>query len=125
MTAATRALVLAIVSVVALPFLVFVEVVAFLLAGMVTYEPSNPAIVKIASVVVFILIGVVALALPAIAFLTGGRARRVIRASGTDAPGVGKAVTAQVVAGIVVLAVAAVQVYLVLMALGVCSLEGC
>ncbi len=125
MTAATKALVLAIVSVVAFPFLVFVEVVAFLFADMVTYEPTNPAIVKIASVVVLILIGVVTLALPAIAFLMGGRARRVIRAGGTDTPGGGKAVTAQVVAGIVVVAAAAVQVYLVLWALGVCSLDGC
>ncbi|MGA1145551.1 MAG: hypothetical protein ACO3YU_00965 [Candidatus Nanopelagicales bacterium] len=103
----------------------FIEVVALMLAGMITYEPSNPVLIKVASVVAVLLIGAVAVALPVIALVMAMRARNLIRASETVVAGASTALAAQVIAGVVVAGVVIVQIFLVLWAAGLCSLDGC
>ncbi|HAN71763.1 MAG TPA: hypothetical protein DCQ36_09290 [Actinobacteria bacterium] len=125
MANATRALVVAIISAVVFLPLVFFEVVVFLLAGMITYEPSNPWFIKVAAVAAVLLVAAVALALPLAAVVMGARSRRLIRSSEAAMPGASKALAAQVIGGIVTVGVVIVQIYLVLMAAGVCSLDGC
>ena len=79
MATSTRAFVVALISVIVCPLLLYFEVVAFLLAAMIIAEPSNPLIIKIISPVVVILICAVAVALPVTAFVMGKRARNFIR----------------------------------------------
>jgi len=125
MATSTRAFVVALISVIVCPLLLYVEVVAFLLAAMIIYEPSNPLLIKIASVVAVILICAVAVALPVTAFVMGKRARNLIRLSDTPIAGASKALAAQVISGVVFAGVVIVQIFLILWAAGVCSLDGC
>jgi len=115
--------VVALVSVVLSPTLVFVEMVALLFAGMVNYEPSNSTAVKVLTVIIVIAIGLVALAIPVIAFIMGRKARA---ASTLELmPRAGLATAAMVIAGIVTVGVVLAQVYMILMVVGACSLDGC
>ncbi len=125
MATSTRAFVVALISVIICPLFLYFEVVAFLLAAMIIYEPSNPLFIKIASVVAVILICAVAVALPVTAFIMGKRARNFIRISDTPIAGASKALTAQVIAGVVFAGVVIVQIFVILWAAGVCSLDGC
>ena len=125
MTSSTQALVLTLISAVACPLLLFVEVVAFMMAGMITYEPGNPVLVKVASVVFVALIGSVCLALPVAAILIGQRARIRIRSGDASGKGATMAPTSLVIAAVVAAGVVFVQAYLVLWSAGVCSLDGC
>ena len=76
---ARASLVLAIVSLLVTPVLLWVQTIALLFADLVTYEPSNPLWVKVLVVVVVIALGVCALLLPLFAFLSNARvASRVI-----------------------------------------------
>ena len=125
MATSTRAFVVALISVIICPLFLYFEVVAFLLAAMIIYEPSNPLLIKIASVVAVILICAVAVALPVTAFIMGKRARNFIRISDTPIAGASKALTAQVIAGVVFAGVVIVQIFVILWAAGVCSLDGC
>lgn len=83
MATSTKAFVVALISAIVCPLLLSAEVVAVMLADMITYEPGNPLIIKIASVVAVILICAVAVALPVTAFVMGNRARNFIRLSDT------------------------------------------
>ena len=125
MATSTRAFVVALISVILCPLLLYFEVVAFLLAAMIIAEPSNPLLIKIAFVVAVILICAVAVALPVIAFVMGKRARNFIRFSDTPIAGASKALAAQVISGVVFAGVVIVQIFLILWAAGVCSLDGC
>ena len=125
MATSTRAFVVALISVIICPLFLYFEVVAFLLAAMIIYEPSNPLLIKIASVVAVILICAVAVALPVTAFIMGKRARNFIRISDTPIAGASKALAAQVIAGVVFAGVVIVQIFLILWAAGVCSFDGC
>ncbi|MEI7631525.1 MAG: hypothetical protein WCJ73_10375 [Actinomycetes bacterium] len=125
MATSTRAVVVALISVIVCPLFLYFEVVAFLLAAMIIYEPSNPLLIKIAFVVAVILICAVAVALPVIAFVMGKRARNFIRLSDTPIAGASKALAAQVISGVVFAGVVIVQIFLILWAAGVCSLDGC
>jgi hypothetical protein len=125
MATSTRAFVVALISVIVCPLLLYFEVVAFLLAAMIIAEPSNPLIIKIISPVVVILICAVAVALPVTAFVMGKRARNFIRLSDTTIAGASKALAAQVISGVVFAGVVIVQIFLILWAAGVCSLDGC
>ena len=125
MATSTRAFVVALISVIICPLFLYFEVVAFLLAAMIIYEPSNPLFIKIASVVAVILICAVAVALPVTAFIMGKRARNFIRISDTPIAGASKALTAQVIAGVVFAGVVIVQIFVILWAAGVCSRDGC
>ena len=123
-SSSTQALVVTLISVIVCIFLPNIEVVTFMLAAMITYEPGNPLLIKVASVVAVILIGAVALALPVTAFFMGKSARNLIRTSDTLIAGESKALAAEAIAGVVVAGVVIVQIYLVSWAAGVCSLEG-
>ncbi len=125
MATSTRAFVVALISLIVCPLLLYFEVVALLLAAMIIYEPSNPLLIKIASVVAVILICAVAVALPVTAFVMGKRARNLIRLSDTPIAGASKALAAQVISGVVFAGVVIVQIFLILWAAGVCSLDGC
>jgi len=125
MALSTKALVVAVIAVIVCPILIYVELVAFLLADMITYEPGNPWFVKVGSVIALVLIGAAALALPVIALVLGTRAKRRIRLSETVVAGSGTAIAAQVIAGVVLTGVVLVQMYLTLWSQGVCSLDGC
>jgi hypothetical protein len=121
----TKALVLAVVCVILCPILIYIEMIAFVGVAFITYEPGNPILVKAAAVVVLVLIAAVALALPVIALVMGGRARNGNRASETVVVGASRARAAQIIAGVVLAGVALVQIYFVLWGAGVCSLDGC
>lgn len=109
MAISTKALLLALISVVVSPSLVWIEFVALLFADMVTYEPENPLWVKVAVVATVVIIAALAFALPVAALVAGA----------------GKARASRVIAIVVIALVVAAQVYFILMAAGACSLEGC
>ena len=115
--------ILALVSLILSPILVVLELSALFFAGMVIYEPANSTVVKVLSAMVVIIIGLVALALPLLAIMSGRKARAASRTAQTG--GTGLATASLVIAGIVTAGVVAAQVYYVLMAFGSCSLEGC
>jgi hypothetical protein len=125
MATSTKALVYAIITAIACPFLLFGEVVVFMLAAMIALEPSNTLLIKVVSVVVVILIGAIVVALPITAFVMGKRARNVTGSRDTPIAGASKALVAQVIAGVVFAGVVLVQMFLFLWAAGVCSLDGC
>lgn len=109
MAISTKALLLALISVVVSPLLVWIELVALLFADMVTYEPENPLWVKVAVVAAVVFIAALAFALPVAALVAGA----------------GKARASQVIAIVVIALVVAAQVYFILMVAGACSLDGC
>lgn len=115
--------VLALVTVIVAPILVFIEGTALLGASMVTYEPANPLWVKVLSVVIVVVIGLLALGLPVIALIAAARARTAAKSDPTR--GAGLATSALVIAGIVSVGVLLAQVYFILPAAGACSLDGC
>ncbi|NQW73126.1 MAG: hypothetical protein HQ453_10380 [Actinobacteria bacterium] len=125
MTTSTKSLLLALVSVVVSPSLVWIELVALLFADMVTYEPENPLWVKVAAVVAVVFIAALALALPVAALVAGKRASSSSASSENVAAGARKALASQVIAIVVIAFVIAAQVYFILMAAGACSLDGC
>lgn len=106
------AFVLALASVILTPILLFIEFTALFGAGMITYEPANPLWVKIISVVVVILIGLLAIAVPALALIMGTKSRAAAKLTPTK--GAGLATAAVAIAGIVTAGVVVLQVYVVL-----------
>lgn len=93
------AFVLAVVSLIVCPILIFIEFTALVGAGMIAYEPANPVWIK-ALVFVFVgLVGLLALALPVVVIRLGRRARAASRSTGTDGSGLA---TAAVVIGVIV-----------------------
>lgn len=114
---------LALASVILSPILIFIEVVALIFAAMVSAESANPLWVKVLSGALVFAVGLIALALPVIAVMTSTRARAASKATSTT--GAGVATAAVVIAGIVTAGVLVAQVFMVLWAMGVCSLDGC
>ena len=107
--------ILALVSVILAPILFFIEFTASFFAAMVIYEPANPLWIKIISVIVVILIGLLSLSVPVLAVIMGVRARATAKLVPTE--GAGLATAAIVIAGIVTAGVAALQLYIILMGL--------
>ncbi len=106
------AFILALVSVVLAPLLIFIEFTALFGAAMITYEPANPLWVKIIAVAVVILIALLAVAVPVLAVFMGIRARAV--AKSTPTKGAGLATAAIVIAGVVAAFVVAFQLFTIL-----------
>jgi hypothetical protein len=104
--------ILALASVILAPILLFIEFTALVLAAMVTYEPANPLWIKIISVIVVILIGLLSLSVPVLAVILGIRARASAKLASTE--GAGLATAAIVIAGIVAAGVGATQLYIIL-----------
>lgn len=94
------------------PIFLFIEFTALFGAAMITYEPSNPLWVKIISVVVVVLIGLFATAVPVLALIMGTKSRAAAKLIPTK--GAGLATAAVAVAGIVTAGVVVTQVYVVL-----------
>lgn len=117
------AFVLALVSVVLSPILFIVELSSLFFAGMVGAEPSNPLVIKALAVALVVAIGLLAWAVAVLPLVMGSRARSASKSM--SAHGSGLATAAMVIAGIVMAGVFASQVYLILMVVGECSLEGC
>ena len=115
--------VLALVSLILAPILVWIEFIALFLSGMVVAEPSNDAWVKALAVVVVVVLGVITVALPVIALAKARKARAL--ATRDPESGSGLATSAMVIAGLATLGVVAAQIYILLMVFGACSLEGC
>lgn len=115
--------VLALVSLILCPILLVLELSALLFAGMVTYEPSNPVVVKVLVVAIVVVIAIITVALPVIALRMAIRARSA--AKSMQEGGSGLATTAVVISAIVTLGVLAGQVYYAFMVFGNCGLDGC
>jgi hypothetical protein len=125
MATSSRALLVALIGVIACPLLLVLEVVTFVLVGMGTFDEGNPLFGKVATSAAVILMGAAILALPVTAFMMGARARKAIRSSDTFVAGASKALASQVISGILVAGVVIVQIILILLASRVCSLDGC
>ena len=125
MATSSKALLVALIGVVACPLLIGIEVVTFVLVGMGTFDEGNPLFGKVATSAAVILMGAVILALPVKAFMMGARARKAISSSDTFVAGASKALASQVISGILAAGVVIVQILLVLLASRVCSLEDC
>ena len=115
--------VLALVSLILCPILLVLELSALLFAGMVTYEPSNPVVVKVLVVAIVVVIAIITVALPVIALRMAIRARSA--AKSMQEGGSGLATAAVVISAIVTLGVLAGQVYYGVMVFGNCGLDGC
>ena len=116
-------LVLALASLILSPILIFIEVVALIFAAMVSAESANPLWVKVLSGAVVFAVGLLTLAVSVIALMSSTRARAASKATSTS--GAGVATAAVVISGIVTAGVLVAQVFIVLWAMGVCSLDGC
>ena len=116
-------LVLSVASVFVSPLLAFAQYVAAILLGMVTSEPSNPAYAGVAFFCVFA--GIAALALPVASLILSRRARRDIERSDGAMSGMPLAVTARVIAVIVIVLLLLFEAFVALSFAGVCSLDGC
>ena len=125
MATSSRALLVALIGVIACPLLLVLEVVTFVLVGMGTFDEGNPLFGKVATSAAVILMGAAILALPVTAFIMGARARNAIRSSDTFVAGASKALASQVISGILVAGIVIVQIILILLASRVCSLDGC
>ena len=105
------AFILAIVSLIASPVVLFVELTALLFAAMVVYEPSNPVLIKVLVCALVVVIGLVSLILPIVALRASARARSASRRDA--AQGSGLATAALVIAAIVTVGVIITQIYVV------------
>jgi hypothetical protein len=118
------ALALSIAALFVSPLLAFAQYVAAMLLGMVTSEPSNPAYAGVAFFCVFAGIAALAFALPVASLILSRRARRDIQRSDGAMSGMPLAVTAQVIAVIVIVLLLLFETFVVLSFAGICSLDG-
>lgn len=119
------ALVLSIASVPISPLIAFAQFIAAILLGMVTSEPSNPPYASIVFIFVFTGLAVLAFALPVGSLLLSRRARREIRQSDGALSGMRTALTAQVIATVVIVLLVLFEVFVALNFAGICALDGC
>ena len=122
---ATIALVLAVISLVAAPALLWAELIVLYLGGWISSEPGVQIFVVAIVIVVICLALLIVFALPVAALLIARRARREITAGAGSLSGSGNVKAAQIIAGITVAALLIGQVYFALMAFGICSFDGC
>lgn len=118
-------LVLSVASLIASPLLAFSQYVAAILLGMVTSEPSNPAYAGVAFFCVFAGIAALAFALPVASLILSRLARRDIERSDGAMSGMHLAVTARVIAVIVIVLLLLFEAFVALSFAGICSLDGC
>jgi uncharacterized membrane protein YqjE len=113
----------ALVSVIVSPVVVVVEFIALMILARAIYGPEYSLVAKAVSVAVLVALGLIALALPVTAVITGTRARAAARLMATQKSGV--ATAAVVIGAIVTVGIAVAQVYVALLGTGVCGLDGC
>ena len=114
---------LAVASAVLAPVLLAIEFLALFVLGRAIYGPEYSLLAKALSVGLIVAIGLLALALPALAVVSAIRARRASTTESGRASGL--ATAAVVIGAIVGVAVVGAQVYLALLGTGVCGLDGC
>lgn len=117
MSRPAKALALAIVSLVLCPVLLWVEVIALMISAMVVNEDANSLPVKVASVAFVVLLGLLALTLPAVSLVWGNQSRAATRPEGVQRSS--PAVAALVIGGLALAGVVLGQISLVLWALGI------
>jgi len=105
------------------PVLLVIEFLALFVLGRAIYGPEYSLLAKALSVGLIVAIGLLALALPALAVVSAIRARRASTTESGRASGL--ATAAVVIGAIVGVAVVGAQVYLALLGTGVCGLDGC
>lgn len=125
MSESDKALLIAIVGLVASPFLVLLEILVFVLVGAATYRDANVLPSQIATVAVANFLSALPLSLPITALVMGQRARKAIGAEKFLAASTAKALIAQGISLVVIAAVVFISAYLMLLGARVCSLSGC
>lgn len=124
-TKAPLALVLALASLITGPALIFAQYIALILLATVSSEPSNPIWISVVMLAIFVVLALLAFALPSAALVVAIRSKRKINRSSGALRGAAIAVVAQVVATIVILGLVVGEVFIALNMAGACSLEGC
>jgi hypothetical protein len=122
---ATVALVLAIASVLTGPLLLMAQIIALFGLATVSEEPSNPIGYTLVVLAIFVLLALLTFALPITALVLGARSRREINRSSGTLRGGAIAVTAQVLAAVVIAALCAGAIFIILRGSGLCSLDFC
>jgi hypothetical protein len=125
MAPSSKALALALISAVASPILVVIELLVVVLVAMGAQDPDEPLRMYVAAVIAVLVGACVVLALPVGSLVMGARARRAVRSGVSQGDSASRALASVVIAAVVIAVVAIAQVYLVLMAAGVCGLDGC
>ena len=125
MAPSSKALALALIGAVASPILVVIELLVVVLVAMGAQDPDEPLQMHIAAVVAVLVGACVVLALPVGAVVMGVRACRAVRSGVRPGDSASRALASVVIAAIVIAVVAISQVYLVLMATGLCGIDGC
>ncbi len=124
-TKATVALVLEILSCVISPGLYFGEIVSLLVVATVSSEAASPPSVTLIAVLVFLAFAVSSFALPAIALILAGSAKRQIAGSSGSLSGTVQVLIARVIGWVIIGLLVAGQVFVILWMVGLCSLDGC
>ncbi len=124
-TKATVALVLEILSCVISPGLYFGGIVSLLVVATVSSEAANPPSVTLIAVLVFLAFAVSSFALPAIALILAGSAKRQIAGSSGSLNGTVQVLIARVIGWVIMGLLVAGQVFVILWMVGLCSLDGC
>ena len=122
---ATVALVLAIASMLTGPPLLMAQIIALFGLATVSEEPSNPIGYTLVVLVIFVLLALLTFALPITALVLGARSRREINRSSGTLRGGAIAVTAQVLAAVLIAALCAGALFIILRGSGLCSLDIC
>ncbi len=124
-TKATVALVLEILSCVISAGLYFGEIVSLIVVATVSSEAANPPSVTLIAVLVFLAFAVSSFALPAIALILAGSAKRQIAGSSGSLSGTVQVLIARVIGWVIIGLLVAGQVFVILWMVGLCSLDGC
>ncbi len=124
-TKATVALVLEILSCVISSGLYFGEIVSLLVVATVSSEAASPPSVTLIAVLVFLAFAVNSFALPAIALILAGSAKRQIAGSSGSLSGTVQVLIARVIGWVIIGLLVAGQVFVILWMVGLCSLDGC
>ena len=117
------AFVLALVSLILCPILIFVEFTAAFFAAMVNNESANPAWVKVLTIALVVLIALVGLVFSLFVMRNAIKSRAGSKLEATG--GSGLATVALVIAVIAFAGYVLGQVYMILATAGICGLDGC
>lgn len=100
-------MVLALAGLIITPVLLFIEVSGLFLVGMILAEPSNSVAVQALAIAALIILAILALVLPLMAFTSNSR------------------ILSRVLAGVSLAGWVSAQLFIIGIFLGLCSFEGC
>jgi hypothetical protein len=124
-TKAVIALIVAILSLLASPFLIFLAYIALIVFATAAAEQSNSLLVLISLLLAFLLLIALAFVGPGAALVFASKARRDMRSSPGAVTGAWMVSGSRVIAGAALVVLISGLVYFVLNSMGVCSLSGC